>query len=74
MPKCLRCGACCHFFKDGELKPCRFLCYYGKYAFCRIYPNRIGTLVADGVYCDAESPFNWPYCPYNSSGKKTITS
>lgn len=44
MTKCVRCGKCC--------KGCRFLMRLqsGK-TFCRIYPNRIGTIVSDKLVC-----------------------
>lgn len=58
MKKCLRCGLCC--------KDCKFL-VGNKIKSCRIYKNRLGTIVKGNKVCvlrqDMEE--NFPNCPYN---------
>jgi hypothetical protein len=64
-PRCKRCGQCCHYLRNGELVPCRFLIRLGSLTACRIYDHRLGQYIALGIRCVLRSPYNWPRCPFN---------
>ena len=68
--QCNNCGACCYYMKDGHLKPCKNLRIDGAgKSSCAIYdqPDRIGTEIDDGVYCNSILDVDIKYegCPYN---------
>ena len=72
---CNRCGACCiPVTPDGIKRKCRFLISLanGK-TLCRIYRNRIGTIVFKDdkgiAICGyrEELDKNFPNCPFNRS-------
>jgi hypothetical protein len=67
-PVCKRCGNCCHYVKDGRVKSCSQLVKIGKKTACRIYRNRLGYKVDEGVHCAnrKDVPFDFPGCPYNT--------
>lgn len=68
-PTCRHCGKCCHYYKDGRLKKCKFLMTLSNgYTFCRIYPNRLGQKIDEGIYCTKRelAPFDYEGCPYNT--------
>lgn len=71
MPTCLRCGQCCYIKnKDDKItkKKCRFLVILksGK-TLCRIYNNRLGTMITKENVCilRENDKRNYPGCPYN---------
>lgn len=81
--KCIRCGACCHYFKDGKLKKCKYLIQIGKSKYhCRIYSNRLGSVIDTlnriEVMCNYRENRheNFDDCPYNrpewEKDKKTV--
>ena len=75
-PVCKMCGACCHYMLDGKIKRCKFLVKKGDRLMCRIYRNRIGTLIDKSkimgvkVYCGMREHLwiNFPDCPFNKEG------
>lgn len=54
MNRCSRCGRCCTYELNRQIKRCRFLIgTIGKKTLCRIYKNRLGTIIDksnDGKY------------------------
>jgi len=71
--KCHRCGRCCQYMKDGKLIRCKYLIgKIGGITSCRIYRQRLGTIVDDGIGCFEVSPYNWKDCEYNDEGKPWI--
>ena len=74
---CRRCGQCCHYFIDGVKRVCKHLKRLPSGSFvCRIYPNRLGTLLdsyfdSDNVKKDIKcglrvfNAYNYRGCPYN---------
>jgi len=72
--KCLRCGKCCHFYLNGEIKRCRHLVDTedGK-TTCSVYPTRLGRILGFDIrhrlkiQCSMRTQAHWDYpdCPYN---------
>jgi len=50
---------------NGKKKPCRFLSFYGKIAFCRVYRTRIGHycgyLEGKKFVCTESKEFGFKY-------------
>jgi len=68
--KCNRCGKCCFYFFNGKLKKCRYLLILSeKLTFCKLYPRGFGKEIDNGVYCNRETVYNYPDCPFNDSMK-----
>jgi len=71
---CKRCGQCCTYYdKEGKRKVCRFLVRIGSnITACRIYPNRLGTEIDEGVYCGKVEgrAFDYEGCPFNTNKPK----
>ena len=72
---CRKCGYCCHFFADGELRKCKHLVVLNGCTLCRIYNlrNRLGSIIYSSnstiVRCNLISnvKINFFGCPYNVS-------
>lgn len=77
--KCLRCGRCCHYFRDGYLTDRK--CSHLKNnpdgtTYCDVYETRLGRYTGASIvnkrripiYCvmREKSPYDIPGCPYNS--------
>jgi len=72
---CNRCGRCCHYLVKGVLTKCRYLIVVGNKTICRIYKNRLGTIIYRDsditVKCDHRDNIKRDYdgCPYNKGGQ-----
>ena len=70
MNTCNFCSKCCHYIKDGKLKTCKHLVKLSNTKkLCRIYGNRIGTMIDEDVMCKLrkDSQFDYANCPLNTN-------
>jgi len=72
MVNCKMCGKCCHYEYNGKLKKCKHLVKIKNRTLCRIYKNRIGTVLeilpnGDKIICQERIKIKKHYkgCPYN---------
>jgi hypothetical protein len=70
-PICHLCGKCCHYIKDGKILKCRNLILLNGKTICRIYTNRLGFKIDEGVKCSTRISLkqNFKGCPYNIDGQ-----
>jgi hypothetical protein len=71
--KCNRCGRCCHFILNGQIKKCRFCIKIGDITVCRKYKNRLKEVIYSDkdkkTFCGERINTKYDYkdCPYNTN-------
>ena len=73
--KCNRCGLCCHIKTDKGFTKCKFLLTVNHVkTHCRIYMNRLGTVLGNNHVCMPRQYSNYDYegCPYNKNDGRPV--
>ena len=74
MTRCNRCGKCCHYMLNGELKRCKYLVNLKNgTTICRVYGSRLGKVIDENkktkqkIICieRQNSYVDYEDCPFN---------
>ena len=72
---CTRCGKCCHYYVNGELRKCKHLVILTpKTTLCRVYKTRLGRVLdynpitKKNITCNPRLSYmvNYKDCPFNN--------